>query len=75
MFDRDLTNVQFPMLNSYPNRGRPHESERFSPARLQFAIVLRGSRRIGRGFCRSAFGPGILSTFLSRGYVLTPLRG
>jgi len=25
----DLTNVQFPMLNSYPNRGRPHESERF----------------------------------------------
>jgi len=27
MPDRDLTNVQFPMLNSYPNRGRPHESD------------------------------------------------
>src|SRR5436309_3978392 len=25
MPDRDLTNVQFPMLNSYPNRGRPHD--------------------------------------------------
>src|SRR5437773_11096663 len=26
MPDRDLTNVQFPMVNSYPNRGRPHDS-------------------------------------------------
>ena len=24
-----IPNAQFPMLNSYPNRGRPHEYERF----------------------------------------------
>ncbi|PYR99395.1 MAG: hypothetical protein DMG12_20700 [Acidobacteria bacterium] len=61
MPDRDLTNVQFPMLNSYPNRGRAARSgERLGirhPLRLRIAHwELNIGQTLGlmrsSGYCR-----------------------
>src|SRR5206468_1791284 len=59
MRDRDLTNVQFPMLNSYPNRGRPHESERLRIAHWELNIgQILGLMR-SSGYCQVIFAQAL----------------
>src|SRR5213594_3483981 len=74
MRDRDLTNVQFPMLNSYPNRGRPHESERLRIAHWELNIgQILGLMR-SSGYCQVIFARA-LSPLHSRPATLDHERG